>query len=102
MRQSNVSAHYVIREDGNGGDEWSTWPDNDWHACIFNRHSIGVEMSGFATRGFDDPLLATTARMSKGLRRDRGLRLQRTPEKARSSGLGAVGTYLTEVVQIAE
>ena len=49
--------------------------DNDWHACIFNRHSLGVEMSGFATRGFDDPLLATTARMSKGLRRDRGLRL---------------------------
>ena len=61
-----------------------------------------VEMSGFATRCFDDPLLATTARMSKGLRRDRGLRLPAHSRKGPVSGLGAVGTYLTEVVQIAE
>jgi hypothetical protein len=37
--------------------------DNAWHACTFNRRSVGVEMSGFASRGFDAPLLATAARM---------------------------------------
>lgn len=28
----------------------------------FHRHSVGVEMSSFANRGFDGPLLAATAR----------------------------------------
>jgi N-acetylmuramoyl-L-alanine amidase len=37
--------------------------DNAWHACTFNRRSVGVEMSGFASRGFDAPLLATAAPM---------------------------------------
>ena len=63
MRQSNVSAHYVIREDGKEATQMVDLADNAWHACIFNGRSIGVEMSGFASRGFDDPLLATTARM---------------------------------------
>ena len=63
MRQSNVSAHYVIREDGKEATQMVDLADNAWHACIFNRRSIGVEMSGFASRGFDDPLLAATARM---------------------------------------
>ena len=36
--------------------------DNAWHACTFNRRSVGVEMGGFASRTFDAPLLATTAR----------------------------------------
>jgi hypothetical protein len=35
--------------------------NNGWHACTFNRRSIGVEMGGFASRGFDAPLLATSA-----------------------------------------
>jgi hypothetical protein len=33
--------------------------DNAWHACTFNRRSVGVEMGGFVSRGFDAPLLAT-------------------------------------------
>jgi putative peptidoglycan binding protein/N-acetylmuramoyl-L-alanine amidase-like protein len=37
--------------------------DNAWHACTFNRRSVGVETGGFASRGFDAPLLATTARV---------------------------------------
>ena len=24
--------------------KWSTSPDNAWHACTFNRRSVGVEM----------------------------------------------------------
>ena len=35
--------------------------DNAWHACTFNRRSVGVEIGGFASRGFDAPLLATCA-----------------------------------------
>ena len=27
--------------------------DSAWHACTFNRRSIGIEMSGSASRGFD-------------------------------------------------
>ncbi len=35
--------------------------DNAWHACTFNRRSVGIEMGGFGSRGFDVFLLATTA-----------------------------------------
>ena len=35
--------------------------DNAWHACTFNRRSVGVEMGGFASCGFDAPQLATSA-----------------------------------------
>jgi N-acetyl-anhydromuramyl-L-alanine amidase AmpD len=63
MSQSNVSAHYVVREDGNEATQMVNLADNAWHACAFNRRSIGVEMGGFASRGFDAPLLAITARM---------------------------------------
>ncbi len=37
--------------------------DNASHACTFNRRSVGVEMGGFASRGFDAPLVAATARV---------------------------------------
>lgn len=61
--QSNVSAHYVVREDGGEATQMVDLADNAWHACAFNRRSVGVEMGGFASRGFDSSLLATTARM---------------------------------------
>jgi N-acetyl-anhydromuramyl-L-alanine amidase AmpD len=63
MSGSNVSAHYVVREDGGEATQMVDLADNAWHACAFNRRSVGVEMGGFASRGFDAPLLATTARM---------------------------------------
>ena len=63
MRQSNVSAHYVVREDGDEATQMVDLADNAWHACAFNRRSVGIEMSGFASRGFDAPLLTTTAHM---------------------------------------
>jgi N-acetyl-anhydromuramyl-L-alanine amidase AmpD len=63
MSRSNVSAHYVVREDGNEATQMVNLADNAWHACTFNRRSVGVEMGGFASRGFDTPLLAITARM---------------------------------------
>lgn len=61
--QSNVSAHYVVREDGCEATQMVDLADNAWHACAYNRRSVGVEMGGFASHGFDSALLATTARM---------------------------------------
>jgi N-acetyl-anhydromuramyl-L-alanine amidase AmpD len=63
LSESSVSAHYVVREDGGEATQMVDLADNAWHACTFNRRSVGVEMSGFASRGFDAPLLATTARV---------------------------------------
>jgi N-acetyl-anhydromuramyl-L-alanine amidase AmpD len=63
LSRSSVSAHYVVREDGCEATQMVDLADNAWHACTFNRRSVGVEMSGFANRGFDAPLLATTARV---------------------------------------
>jgi hypothetical protein len=37
--------------------------NNAWHACTFNRRSVGVEVGGSANRGFEAPLVAATARM---------------------------------------
>jgi N-acetyl-anhydromuramyl-L-alanine amidase AmpD len=63
VSRSNVSAHYVVREDGGEVTQMVDLADDAWHACTFNRRSVGVEMSGFASRGFDAPLLATAARV---------------------------------------
>ena len=59
---SSVSAHYVVREDGSEAMQMVDLADNVWNACTFNRRSVGVEIGGFASRGFDAPLLATCAR----------------------------------------
>jgi N-acetyl-anhydromuramyl-L-alanine amidase AmpD len=60
---SQVSAHYVIREDGDEATQMVELSDNAWHACAFNRRSVGIEMGGFASRGFGAPLLTTAARV---------------------------------------
>ncbi len=61
--RSKVSAHLVIREDGDEATQMVDLADNAWHACAFNQRSIGVEMSGFASRGFGGPLLASATRI---------------------------------------
>ena len=53
----------MVREDGGEATQMVDLADNAWHACTFNRGSVGVEMGGFATRGFEAPLVANTARM---------------------------------------
>ena len=63
MSRSKVSAHYVVREDGGEVTQMVDLADNAWHACAFNRRSVGIEMGGFASRGFEPPLLATTGRI---------------------------------------
>jgi hypothetical protein len=64
LSRSSVSAHYVVREDGSEATQMVYLADSAWHACTFNRRSVGVEMGGFASCGFDAPLLATCARVS--------------------------------------
>ena len=61
--RSAVSAHYVVREDGCEATQMVDLADNAWHACAFNRRSVGIEMSGFSSRGFGTPLVTAAARM---------------------------------------
>jgi hypothetical protein len=62
-----VCRRTVVREDGSEATQMVYLADSAWHACTFNRRSIGVEMGGIASRGFDAPLLATCARVFASL-----------------------------------
>lgn len=58
---ARVSAHLVLDE--NGADVYQCVPLNckAWHACNANPYSIGVEMGGFAEKGFAEAELAADA-----------------------------------------
>lgn len=49
---SQVSAHFVLREDGGEATQMVDIADKAWHACAFNSRSIGIEMAGFASKGY--------------------------------------------------
>jgi N-acetyl-anhydromuramyl-L-alanine amidase AmpD len=51
VSRSKVSVHYVVHEDGGEVTQMVDLADNAWHACTFDQRSVGVEMSGFASRG---------------------------------------------------
>ena len=44
--------------------KWSSSPDKAWHAMAFNSRSVGLEMAGYAEKGFAPALLAATARVT--------------------------------------
>ena len=50
--RSRVSAHFVVKEDGSEATQMVDICDTAWHVCQFNRSTIGVEMAGFAAKGF--------------------------------------------------
>lgn len=50
--KSQVSAHLVLREDGQEATQMVDFIDKAWHAVDFNSVSIGLEMAGFAAKGF--------------------------------------------------
>ena len=58
---SQVSAHLVLDE--NGVDAYQCVPlaMKAWHACNANGYSIGVEMGGYAEKGFSDGELGADA-----------------------------------------
>ena len=58
---SQVSAHFVCDEDGQTVYQCVACANKAWHACGANPYSIGVEMGGFAERGFPDAELDRVA-----------------------------------------
>jgi|GEM_PF-6081676 len=53
QKTSQVSAHLVLREDGGEVTQMVDFANKAWHAVDFNSRSIGVEMAGFAAKGFE-------------------------------------------------
>ena len=50
--KSQVSAHLVLNDDGTECVQMVPLLKKAWHAVSYNSRSIGVEMSGFSTKGF--------------------------------------------------
>lgn len=50
--KSQVSAHFVLREDGFEATQMVHLDDKAWHVKAFNSRSIGIELAGFANKGF--------------------------------------------------
>jgi hypothetical protein len=78
-KQSQVSAHFVIREDGGKIDQCVRVSDKAWHACAFNSRTIGIEMAGYSKNGYSDALLLTTARLAAYLCKTYNIPIQRAP-----------------------
>jgi len=54
QRQSNVSAHFVLKEDGSEATQMVDLADKAWHCRAFNSRSIGFEMAGMASKGYGE------------------------------------------------
>ena len=55
QQRSQVSAHIVLRDDGAEATQMVAFANKAWHACSFNPISIGIELAGYAAKGFDAP-----------------------------------------------
>lgn len=53
--RSQVSAHLVLSADGARATQMVTFANKAWHVCNYNSTTIGVEMAGYAAKGFDAP-----------------------------------------------
>lgn len=51
---SQVSAHYVLRQDGGEVTQMVAVADKAWACCNFNSRSINLEMEGFAKDGYGE------------------------------------------------
>lgn len=51
---SQVSAHFVMREDGGEAMQMVALADKAWACCAFNSRSINLEMAGFAKQGYGE------------------------------------------------
>lgn len=61
--RSQVSAHFVLREDGGEATQMVDLARNAWHVCAFNRRSVGLEMAGKESAGFSDACWLAAARI---------------------------------------
>lgn len=61
--QAQASAHVVLREDGKEATQLVRYADKAWHCAAYNSESIGLEMAGIASHGFDSDELRVAARI---------------------------------------
>jgi hypothetical protein len=60
---SQVSAHVVLKEDGSEATQMVPYSKKAWHCAAFNSRSIGLEMAGFAKKGYGPNEWAVAARI---------------------------------------
>lgn len=53
-RHSQVSAHYLLKEDGSEVTQMVAAADKAWACCNFNSRSLNLEMPGFAKQGYSE------------------------------------------------
>jgi N-acetyl-anhydromuramyl-L-alanine amidase AmpD len=58
-----VSAHFVLKDDGSEVTQMVDLADKAWHAVDLNRRSVGLEMAGYAERGYSDAELDNAAKI---------------------------------------
>lgn len=61
---SQVSAHFVLREDGAEATQMVRLADKAWHVAAFNSEAVGIEMAGYAAKGFAPAQLRKAARLA--------------------------------------
>lgn len=61
--RSQVSAHFVLREDGGEATQMVDLAKSAWHVCAFNRRSVGLEIAGKESAGFSDDAWLAAARI---------------------------------------
>jgi len=61
---SQVSAHFLVAEDGSEVTQMVHLSDRAWHACAANSRSVGIEMAGYEAKGYDHNLLPTSAALA--------------------------------------
>lgn len=64
MKRSGVSAHFVLKEDGSEATQCVDLRDAAWHVKAFNREAIGLEMAGWAVKGFENAEWQAEANMT--------------------------------------
>lgn len=62
-RASNVSAHFVVKEDGSEIAQCVALDKVAWHVRSLNDFAIGCELAGWAVKGFSDAEWQTEARL---------------------------------------
>jgi len=70
---SEVSAHIVLKEDGSEATQMVPYRRKAWHASAFNSRSIGLEMAGFAKKGYGKNEWLVAARIVAFLLHENGL-----------------------------
>ena len=58
-----VSAHFVLKDDGSEVTQMVDLADKAWHAVDLNPRSVGLEMAGYAERGYSDVELDNAAKI---------------------------------------